>query len=205
MKLTTALAVAAATHLAATRVIDVLHSSDEATVFHIDEPDTPARLATRDLDRRTVKLWDDDYASDKDWDTFIHKGGALVCGLEGDDETAGRQMKDTRTPPSAKTQFHGDLKSELQNWYWRHINPSSFSCRLAEHWHFPKAMQSLGLDGWPASEGGDNTCYRVEHWDPERTDDNGNTVAAINQWYNVPGIERQYHVSSPSQHSTATF
>jgi hypothetical protein len=194
MKLTVAFAVAAATHFGATRVIDVLHSPDEATVFRTDDLDTPTRLGTREVERPTVTFWDDDYASEKDWDTYTHKGGALMCGLKGSDETAGRQIKDTRTPPSAKTQLNGDLKTELQNWYWRYVKPSSFSCRLAEHWHFPNAMQSLGLDGRPASQGGDNTCYRVEHWDPEKTDGNGNTVPAINQWYNVPGIERQYHV-----------
>jgi hypothetical protein len=196
MKLTIALAVAAATQFTAARVIKVLHSPDHVSISHIDEPQPPARLATRNLvpSRPKITFWDDDYATQQDWDEYAYKGGALMCGLEGDDETAGGQMKDTRTPPSARTQFNGDLKTELQNCYWRDTNPSTFSCRLAEHWHFPNVMRSLGLDGRPASEGGDNTCYRVEHWDPEKRDDKGNQVAAINQWYNVPGIERQYHV-----------
>jgi hypothetical protein len=192
-RLPIALPVAAATLFAAARVIEVLHSPEEALVSRIGESDSSTRLPARELDplRPTIAFWDDDYASDKDWDKYTHKGGALMCGLEGSDETAGGQMGDKRTPPSARTQFNGDLKTELQNWYWHDINPSSFSCRLAEHWHLLNAMQSLRLDGRPASEGGDNTCYRVEHRDSD------NTAATINQWYKVPGIEREFHVRTP--------
>jgi hypothetical protein len=193
VRLPIALAVAAATLLAAARVIEVLHSPEEALVSRVGESDSSLRLPTRELDpsRPTVAFWDDDYASEKNWDKYTHKGGALICGLEGSDKTAGGHMGDKRTPPSARTQFNGGLETELQNWYWRHINPSSFSCRLAEHWHLPHAMQSLGLDGRPASEGGDNTCYRVEHRNPE------NSAATINQWYKVPGTEREFRVHIP--------
>jgi hypothetical protein len=202
MNLTIALAVATATHFATAGVISALPAVDDAPVFDVDERNTSATLATLatlDLDpsRSKVDFWYDDYASQEDWDKYIHKGGALMFGLAGNDETAGRQMEDPRTPPSARSQFNGDLQTDLQNWYWRNINPSSFSCSLAEHWHFSNALRSLRLDGRPASEGGDNTCYRVEHWDPEKRDEQGNQVAAINQWYNVPGIRRQYHVRMP--------
>jgi hypothetical protein len=56
-------------------------------------------------------------------------------------------------------------------------------------------MQSLGLDGRPTTEGGDNQCYRIEHWDPESRDAEGNQIPTIHQWYNVPGNSKQYRVS----------
>lgn len=51
-------------------------------------------------------------------------------------------------------------------------------------------MKALGLNGSPQSEGGDNTCYRVEHWDPKAAE-NGRQIPAINQWYTVDGVEYQ--------------
>lgn len=117
-----------------------------------------------------------------------------MCALQGSDQTAGLQLKDTRSPPSAASHFNTDLKTELHTWYWRSVDPASFSCSFSDHWGFSKAMQALGLSGKPASQGGDNKCYRIEHWDPEKRDDNGNQIPALNQWYNVAGIEQQFRV-----------
>ncbi|KAI4697456.1 uncharacterized protein J4E84_000586 [Alternaria hordeiaustralica] len=143
----------------------------------------------------TVAFWDDDYAAEEDWNKNAAKGGALICGLEGSDQTAGRQMKDTREPPSAARPYNSDLKIELQDWYWRETSSSSFSCSFSEHWHFSHAMRSLGLDGRPTSAGGDNQCYRVEHWDPEKRDNEGNQIPAINQWYSTAGNNKQYRAT----------
>lgn len=140
-------------------------------------------------------FWDDDYASPSEWITYTTKGGALMCGLTGSDETAGSLLQDTRNPPSAASPFTNDLKSELLTWHWRSVNPSSFSCSFSTHWNFPHAMRSLGLSGTSATQGGDNHCYRIEHWDPDMRDERGNQVPAINQWYSVPGMGRQYRVS----------
>ncbi|KAH6644834.1 hypothetical protein C7974DRAFT_420258 [Boeremia exigua] len=135
-------------------------------------------------------FFDDDSASDDDWQKFTHKGGALMCALNGDDEAAGVLMGDTRTPPSAASPWTGDLKQQLAAWKWTEIDPSSYSCKMDEHWKIPAAMKALGLNGKPQSEGGDNVCHRVEHWDPSLTVD-GQRVPAINQWYNVEGTEYQ--------------
>jgi hypothetical protein len=163
---------------------------------------------SRDLNelRPTTAFWDDDYATASEWATYTAKGGALMCGLSGSDEAAGTLLKDTRNPPSAVSLFNSDLKSELETWYWRSVNPSSFRCSFSMYWAFPHAMSSLGLSGTSTAQGGDNQCYRVEHWDPERRDKNGNQIPAINQWYSVPGAEKQYRVSlRSSEHPHIRF
>ncbi|KAI4928448.1 uncharacterized protein J4E92_005934 [Alternaria infectoria] len=99
----------------------------------------------------TVAFWDDDYAAEEDWNKNAAKGGALICGLEGSDQTAGRQMKDTREPPSAARPYNSDLKIELQDW--------------------------------------------VEHWDPEKRDNEGNQIPAINQWYSTALNNKQYRAT----------
>jgi hypothetical protein len=145
------------------------------------------------LRRPDTGFWDDDYATDADWDKYIHKGGALMCALVGSDQTAGRQIKDTRNPPSAASIWSGDLKQELRNWYWREMTPSSKGCQLAG-WEFGAMLRSLGLSEEEKSDDGDNQCFRIEHWDVGKEDDKGKQVPAINQWYKVGGTD--YRVSA---------
>ncbi|CAO2652640.1 Nn.00g009230.m01.CDS01 [Neocucurbitaria sp. VM-36] len=131
---------------------------------------------------------EDDQANEEDWERYAHKGGSLMCGLLGTDQAAGRQMNDRRNPPSAASTWIGDLKQEFDTWYWRQVDPATYSCKMNDHWNIPFAMRSLGLNGSPSSEGGDNACFRVEHWDPNKKE-NGQQVPAINQWYKVDGRE----------------
>ncbi|KAG9191881.1 hypothetical protein G6011_10615 [Alternaria panax] len=58
------------------------------------------------------------------WTKSAAKGGALMCGLDGSDQIAGRQIRDTREPPSAASRYNSDIATELENWYWRETNPS---------------------------------------------------------------------------------
>jgi hypothetical protein len=116
-----------------------------------------------------------------------------MCGLNKDDQSAGLQMNDKRTPPSAASAWKGDLMQELQTWNWYVVNPTTYSCKMNAHWKISEAMKSLGLDGNPQLEGGDNACHRIEHWNP-RAAENGRQIPAINQWYTVEG--REYQVSS---------
>ena len=120
-----------------------------------------------------------------------------MCHLNGDDEDAGIQMGDKRTPPSAASPWTGDLTRELVAWKWSVVNPSTYSCKMNDHWKIPEAMKALGLNGKPQSEGGDNACYRVEHWIPNLTE-NGQQNPAINQWYTVDGTEYQVSEVVPS-------
>lgn len=166
-------------------------------------------------------FFDEDYANDADWKKFTEKGGALVspkpsvdavgdsranhthqmCGLNGDDKEAGLQIGDTRIPPSAASPWTGDLRQEMSAWKWSEINPSTYSCKMNGHWKVPEAMKALGLDGKPQSEGGDNVCYRVEHWNPKPAE-NGRQIPAINQWYTVDGTQYQVCYTPPRRYST---
>lgn len=141
-------------------------------------------------------FFDDDTASPEDWTTYTLKGGALMCGLAGTDEEAGQLLNDLREPPSAESQWTGDLKQEMYEWYWHDVNPATYTCKLTDHWNIGYAMRSLGLNGKPKTEGGDNTCYRVEHWDPDKQE-NGMQTPAINQWYKVGNGEKEYRVCLP--------
>ncbi|KAF3034170.1 hypothetical protein E8E12_005640 [Didymella heteroderae] len=58
-------------------------------------------------------FFDEDYANDADWKKFTEKGGALSCGLDGDDKVADLQMGDTRNPPYAASSWIGDLQGEM--------------------------------------------------------------------------------------------
>lgn len=132
------------------------HTATEATAF-----------PTFDAHPETA-FFDDDLASDVDWMKYSNKGGTLMCGLLGTDRTAGQLLGDMRNPPSAASVWQGDLKQELSAWYWRNVDPTTYSCKIDNHWNFPHTMQTMGLSGGSVSEGGDNMCYRVEHWNPEK-------------------------------------
>lgn len=137
----------------------------------------------------------DDQASAIDWATYTNKGGALTCGLLATDQSAGQLLRDARTPPSAASLWCGDLKQELSTWYWHVNGRPNYSCKLDDYWYIASAVRSLGLDGQPVEEGGDNACYRIEHWDQNR-EEGGMQAPAINQWYSVDG--KEYRVSSLS-------
>lgn len=134
-------------------------------------------------------FFDDDYASEEDWKRYTSKGHTLMCALASNDENAGKIIGDTRNPPSAASEFQGTLEQEMKDYYWHDTNPSTYSCKLDTHWKMSYAMQSLGLNGKPVSENGDIQGYRTEHWDPDKEDDNGNRIPAINQWYKVGNKE----------------
>lgn len=108
-----------------------------------------------------------------------------MCALRGDDRRAGLQTGDKRTPPSAASEWTGELTKELEAWGWSTVDPATYSCKMIEHWNIPEAMRSLGLNGKSQTEGGDNACYRIERWNPMAG------TAAINQWYTVDGIDYQ--------------
>ncbi|KAF1923546.1 uncharacterized protein M421DRAFT_425767 [Didymella exigua CBS 183.55] len=163
-------------------------------VWLTGRPETSLRHVGRKikfkLDGSVQGFFDDDYASDADWEKFTKKGSALMCGLNCDDKEAGLQMGDTRTPPSSASPWSGDLRQEMAAWKWTEINPSTYSCKMNDHWKVPEAMKALKLDGKPQSESGENVCYRVEHWDPSLAE-NGSQIPAINQWYNIDKTEYQ--------------
>jgi hypothetical protein len=46
---------------------------------------------------------------------------------------------------------------------------------------------SLGLSTKPATQGGDNVCFNIEHFDDHAVDEDGDHLGAEDQWYNVNG------------------
>ncbi|UPX16374.1 uncharacterized protein EKO05_0006781 [Ascochyta rabiei] len=165
------------------------------TIKDIQTPGLAAPLSSPDqsqpanrfrCDGAVQGFFDDDMASDADWKKFTDKGCALAYGLNGNDQEAGLQMGDKRTPPSAASPWTGDLNQELQTWEWSIVDPTTYSCKMNDHWKISEAMRSLGLNSKSKPEGGEIACYRVEHWDPKAG------TPAINQWYTVDGIEYQF-------------
>jgi hypothetical protein len=181
--------------LAAGGTTSQIHTSSDATqrAFTLNISSQEESVSPRrSLLHPATAFWDDDLASARDRDKVTHKGGALICGLEGTDRTAGRQLKDLRNPPSAASPWPDDLKQELIDWYWHEVTPTTKGCKLDDYWKFPATMQALGLNGKCRSEGGHNVCYRVEHWDANKQE-NGIQVPAINQWYKIG--DSSYRVS----------
>jgi hypothetical protein len=166
--------------------VSTSHRSPSRIHAHINDADTSTGNSL------VPRFWDEETATDADFKKFAKKGGALICGLLGTDRSAGQLMKDKRDPPSAASVWSGNLRQELCDWYWHDVDTSSKACDINEFWKLSKAMQALGLDGKPKFGGGDNACYRVEHWDPNKQE-NGRRVPAINQWYTVGGTD--YRVS----------
>lgn len=101
-------------------------------------------------------------------------------------------MGDKRTPPSAASLWTGDLTPELETWKWSRTDPTSYSCKMNEHWKISEAMRALRLNGDPQSEGGDNMCHRIEHWNPKLSE-GGQQIPAIKQWYTVG--DKEYRAS----------
>ncbi|KAJ4341283.1 hypothetical protein N0V95_007289 [Ascochyta clinopodiicola] len=211
MRLQLTLAVTTIAAFATGRAFDVNRSvagvsrMARATVADYQVSGLPARLSSPDRSQPTNKFrrdravhgfFDDDLASDADWKKFTDKGGALMCSLNGNDEEAGLHIGDKRTPPSAASPWTGDLTQELQTWKWSTVNPTTYSCKMNDHWKIAEATKSLGLNGQSKLEGGDNACYRVEHWDPKAG------TPAINQWYTIDGTEYQVSHSPLPSHPT---
>jgi hypothetical protein len=126
------------------------------------------------------RFWDDDLASNAAWLKYTAKGGALMCGLEGDDETAGRQIFDTRNPPSAASRWTGQ---EQRDWYWHETAPSNSGCDFDGFWKFGGTVRALGLNTGEE----DNVCWKVVHYDPELRDERGAKVPKVVQRYEVEG------------------
>ncbi|KAI4696856.1 uncharacterized protein J4E88_001035 [Alternaria novae-zelandiae] len=117
-------------------------------------------------------LWEPEkVADDAEWAAARQKGDDLICRLEATDEAAGRLNMDTRTPPSARNQWpDAALTSEISLWGWFTGEYDQKShCQFAD----------------------DNEDYhvnKVEHYNERAEDDDGDTLAAQNQYYDINGV-----------------
>ncbi|KAH9880952.1 hypothetical protein IAQ61_001246 [Plenodomus lingam] len=136
--------------------------------------------------------WDpNDPASPDQLEKYAKKGAFLRCLLDGTDAAAGKAWDPLgRTPGSASSQWKGTLENELQTWYWK-----SASVNQAEQCHYGSpsdigvALEGLGLNIHPTTDGGHNICYTVEHFIEGQEDDDGDEVPPEDQHYTVAGKE----------------
>ncbi|KAI4642641.1 uncharacterized protein J4E78_010114 [Alternaria triticimaculans] len=142
-------------------------------------------------------LWEPEKAADDaEWAAARQKGDDLICRLEATDEAAGRLNMDTRTPPSARNQWpDAALTSEISLWGWfTGEYDQKVHCQFAddnEDYHVNKVgtmFQDLGINSRPRTKGGDNVCYSIEHYNERAEDDDGDTLAAQNQYYDINGV-----------------
>jgi hypothetical protein len=139
------------------------------------------------------RFFDEDLASDAKWAKYTFKGGALMCGLNGDDLTAGHQINDPRNPPSAASVWTGDLRQELRDWYWREMTPRSNGCNFDGFWKIGNTLRALGLS---TQDGGVNACHKIVHFDPEKKEERGGMVPVIGQRYDRNGREMRVGLAS---------
>jgi hypothetical protein len=81
-------------------------------------------------------VWDpNDIATDDEWRHAVEKGSRLACRLGANDEAAGRLWEDTRTPPSARSEWADvQLKNDFNLWGWHEGDyDQNFVCNFADN------------------------------------------------------------------------
>jgi len=129
-------------------------------------------------------FFDDDYAEPADWERHTTKGGGMMCGLVISDRAAGAMLHDGRNPPSAASEWQGDLVEDLKTWFWHDLDDDQRYCDIASRWEMGHALKSLGLNPKSKKNGGENECYTIEH--------QSRSGPPINQFYTVG--DKQYRV-----------
>ena len=149
-------------------------------------------------------------ASDESWAKSKTKGRFYGCLLNMSNENAGLETKKrTNTLPSVESVWRGDLQSmsklcrdgrilltnnpdELHNWGWHQAAyPPEINCdfrdelALGTENRIGTALTTLGLSLLPATAGGDNECFSVEHFDETLVDENGEEVPLKDQSYSI--------------------
>jgi hypothetical protein len=88
------------------------------------------------------------------------------------------------------------LLEELATWNWFSFDAKQhYHADFDGYWYLSRALAALGLNTRPAQDGGQNTAYRIEHWDPNQKDSSGIGVPGGEQRYTVEG--KEYRVSVP--------
>jgi hypothetical protein len=85
---------------------------------------------------------------------------------------------------------------ELETWGYKDVPVGGPICDQKNYWNVETACNALGLNTKPASYGGDNLCYKFEHFDSSLKDENGASVPKSKQTYIVG--DKQYRATSSS-------
>ncbi|KAF2856423.1 hypothetical protein T440DRAFT_439477 [Plenodomus tracheiphilus IPT5] len=117
------------------------------------------------------------YASDALWQQYVDKGHHLICLMEATDSGAGHLIEDKRNPPSAASQWTGDLRYEQAEWFW-HVGDWEWGSECDwEHIGLKQAFEGQGLNAYPAFEDdgdemdGHNECISMTHYDADDIED----------------------------------
>jgi hypothetical protein len=92
------------------------------------------------LTTEQVAEWDpNDIAHDNEWRQATEKGSRLNCRLDANDEAAGRLWYDTRTPPSARSEWADvQLTNDLPRWGWHvGVYDQELVCTFSDDEHAP--------------------------------------------------------------------
>jgi hypothetical protein len=66
------------------------------------------------------------------------------------------------------------------------------ACDFKNYWNVESVCSALGLNPSPKMIGGDSTCYKLQHWDPNKKDEGGNSIPKSKQTYKVD--DKEYRV-----------
>ncbi|CAE7012111.1 hypothetical protein P3342_003555 [Pyrenophora teres f. teres] len=128
------------------------------------------------------------YADQATWDKYIKKGDRLLCLMAASDRAAGYLEQDPRDPPSAASKWIGDIRNELEMWYWHEAYVEvDWDCDF-EAAGLKTAFDGLELNSLPLHDGdgnpiGDNNCWAIHHYDDNSDED------IVNQKYMANGKE----------------
>jgi hypothetical protein len=94
-----------------------------------------------------------------EWSKALCKGVRLTQGMIVDEGKAAEFV----TP--VRSRWSGDLAQEFMTWGYREVPSARDSrCDFGPDVHeLQRAFATMGIDPRPASEGGPNACYHVEH------------------------------------------
>jgi hypothetical protein len=141
--------------------------------FNVTTDELLAHFNTSTITRNNSRLFDpDDLASAELWEQAKCKGEQFLAAMQGSDEDAGKVFGSTKTPPTMRSEWQGDLTEALTKWHWRPaLDPADDSCDFADYWHIDQHLEDMGLSYKDKKDGGDNECWREEHGDPLLKDD----------------------------------
>ncbi|OAG07010.1 uncharacterized protein CC84DRAFT_1216020 [Paraphaeosphaeria sporulosa] len=99
-------------------------------------------------------------ASNKDWKAASCRGDRLVELMPSSDKAAGPKIESTKgnNPPSAQSEWQGDLKQELKTWGWHEEYVGDVYADM-DYLDVTSVVEALGMNGKSQRAGGNNIPY----------------------------------------------
>jgi hypothetical protein len=112
----------------------------------------PHSVGVHHLQSRAINL-------QAEWSKALCKGVRLTQGMIVDEDKAAKFV----TP--VRSRWGGDLVQEFTTWGYREVPGARDSrCDFGPDVHeLQRAFATMGIDPRPASDGGPNACYHIEH------------------------------------------